>query len=254
MNDKLYELVIEDDNVDEVFAISLVESPAIESNFIFFDKEEVKFSSIDTEKRLVMGPILIPDKRILRVDGEGKPYHVFFKPDTIKRLSEKYLEKKYTDSSTLEHDAKINGVNLVESWIVESRTKDKSALYGLSLPVGSWVGTFKVNNDAIWNDYVKTGDVKGFSIEGMFSHKLVEASIMEDIMEKEITELSDAEAQLVLNKIKKLIKSDKRYSKGKKLQTVDMEGVAPTITSTYPGEGPTKRKKQTWSEIFSTIK
>jgi len=87
----IYELVIEDENIDEVFGISLVEETAIESNFVFFDKEKVHFAAINDEKRLVMGAILIPNKQILRIDGEGKPYHVFFKPETIKKLSEMYL-------------------------------------------------------------------------------------------------------------------------------------------------------------------
>jgi hypothetical protein len=219
IKEQLYELTVEDENVDGVFAISLVESPAIEMDFVYFGKD-VKFSTIDNEKRLLMGPILVPDKKILRVDGAGQPYYVFFKPETIKRLSELYLEKKLTDKATLEHDKNIDGVNLVESWIVESRTKDKSSLYGLSLPVGSWAGTFKVTDDSIWNEYVKTGKVKGFSIEGIFDHKLVEASMIEDIMEKELTELSDEEAEVVLSRIKALIKKDSRYKKG---QRVDME-------------------------------
>ena len=254
IKDQLYELTIENEDVDGVFAISLVESPAIEMDFVYFGKDELKFSSVDKEKRLLMGPILVPDKKILRVDGAGKPYYVFFKPETIKRLSELYLEKKLVDKATLEHDKNIDGVALVESWIVESREKDKSRLYGLSLPVGSWVGTFKVNNDEIWNEFVKTGAVKGFSIEGIFYHKLVEASIIEDLMEKEITELSEAEAVKVLRKIKKLIKSDGRYSKGKKLITEDMEGVQPSVVSSYPGESSKKKKTKMWSEIFSQIK
>jgi hypothetical protein len=101
---QIFELVIEDEETDEVFAISLVEEPAIESNFVFFDKEEVQFAAIDDDKRLLMGPILVPDKKILRMDGANTPYFVFFKPETIKRLSEMYLQKKYTDKATLEHD------------------------------------------------------------------------------------------------------------------------------------------------------
>lgn len=237
----IYELVIEDDKVDEVFAVSLVQSPAIESNFVYFDKENIKFSSVDAEKRLVMGPILIPNKQILRVDGEGKPYWVFFSPETIKRLSEKYLEKKYTDSSTLEHDKKIDGINLVESWIKESVTKDKSSLYNLNVPTGTWMGTFKINNDEIWNDYVKTGAVKGFSIEGMFEHKLVSASKIELDMEKDVTELTEDEAKLLLEQIKQLLEGQ------------------PTISSTYAGEPASgsiapETLSKTWSEVFSQIK
>jgi hypothetical protein len=214
----IYELVIEDENIDEVFAISLVEDNAIESNFVFFDKEKIQFAALSDEKRLVMGPILIPDKQILRIDGEGKPYHVFFKPETIKRLSEMYLKKKYTDKSTLEHDKKINGVTLVESWIKESVTKDKSALYNLNVPVGTWMGTFKIDNDEIWNDYVKTGEVKGFSIEGLFGHNLVAAAKENDYLNKQISDLEEHEAALVLSQIRALIKKDSRYKTKKRVE------------------------------------
>jgi hypothetical protein len=216
----IYELVIEDENIDEVFAISLVEEPAIESNFVFFDKEKVHFAALSDEKRLVMGPILIPDKKILRIDGEGKPYHVFFKPETIKKLSEMYLKKKYTDKSTLEHNEKINGVVLVESWVKESITKDKSALYNLNVPVGTWMGTFKIDNDEIWNDYIKTGEVKGFSIEGLFGHNLVEQHKIEFSADSILSDIEEQEALLILSEIRALIKKDNRY-KGKK--KVEME-------------------------------
>ena len=208
----IYELVIDDENIDEVFAISLVKSPAIESNFVYFDKEVVQFAAVNDEKRLVMGPILIPDKKIMRVDGEGMPYEVFFKPDTIKRLSEMYLENKYTDKATLEHKDKISGVTLVESWVKESATKDKSVLYGLNVPVGTWLGTFKINNDEIWNDYIKEGKVQGFSIEGLFGHNLVSAAKEDELyLSKEISDLSEQEAAMVLSKIKAMFESYADY-------------------------------------------
>jgi hypothetical protein len=212
-NEELYELVIEDENIDGIFAISLVQDPAIEADFVYFDKEKVLFSSVDDEQRLVMGAILIPNKKILRIDGEGKPYYVFFKPETIKKLSEMYLKNKYTDKATLEHNQKINGVTLVESWIKESASKDKSALYNLNAPVGSWVGTFKIDNDKIWNDYVKTGDVKGFSIEGLFGHSLVSANEKFNL-EKDINLFSEVEAEILLEKIKQMFESYADYGDG----------------------------------------
>jgi len=208
--EEIYELVIEDENIDGIFAISLVQDPAIEADFVYFDKEKVLFSSVDDEQRLVMGAILIPNKKILRIDGEGKPYHVFFKPETIKKLSEMYLKNKYTDKATLEHNEKINGVTLVESWIKESATKDKSALYNLNAPVGSWVGTFKIDNDDIWNNYVKTGDVKGFSIEGLFGHSLVSANESFNF-QKDIDLFSEVEAEILLEKIKQMFESYADY-------------------------------------------
>jgi hypothetical protein len=207
----IYELVIEDENVDEVFAISLVENPAIEREFLYFNKEEVHFSSIDDEKRLVIGPILIPDKHIFRMDGDGVPYTVFFSKNTIQKLAENYLKRGYQASSTLEHDKKINGVTLIESWIVESRTKDKSALYNLNLPIGTWMGIMKIDSDELWEDYVKTRRVRGFSIEGMFEHKLVSASKEIQLLSKSITDLTEEEAELLLSKISVLFESYADY-------------------------------------------
>ena len=219
MKDLLYELRIEDDT-DEVFAISLVESPAIESDFVYFDKEVVQFAKVDTEQKMLLGPILIPDKKILRVDGEGQPYHVFFTKDTVKKLAQNYLMKKYTDKATIEHDKSVKGVHLVESWVKDGKL-DKSNSYGLNLPEGTWVGMFKITDDNIWNDYVKTGKVQGFSIEGLFTHALMNASKID--LEKHIEELSENEVNVLLGQIKALIRKDRRFKKGER---VEMESYA----------------------------
>ena len=214
MKDLLYELKIED-ATDEVFCISLVESPAIESDWVYFNKEVIQFAKVDTEQRMLIGPILIADKKILRVDGEGKPYHVFFSKDTVKKLAENYLMKKYTDKASLEHEKKIKGVHLVQSWIKDGKL-DKSNNYGLNLPEGTWVGMFKITDDTIWNDYVKTGKVKGFSVEALLEHKLVKASTID--LEKDIEELSDYEVEVLLSQIKAIIRKDKRFAKGQRIE------------------------------------
>lgn len=210
---ELFELKIDDELLDEVFAISLVSEPAIESNFVFFDKEKVQFAKIDNEKRIVAGPVLIPNKKILRVDGAGKPYEVFFSEETVEKLAQNYLKRRYNNESTLEHEEKIAGVSLVESWIKTTKL-DKSNGLGLNLPMGSWVGLFKIDNDDIWDDYVKTGSVRGFSIEGVFTHDLVRAS------REELLLIEEQEAEYLLSKIRALIKKDNRYNKGKR---IDME-------------------------------
>jgi hypothetical protein len=212
---KLYELQIED-NEDEVFAISLVESPAIESDFIYFDKEKIQFAAVDTEKKMLIGPILIPDKKILRIDGEGQPYHVYFTKPTVAKLAQNYLQKKYTDKATLEHDKAIKGVDLVESWVKTGKL-DKSNNFGLNVPDGTWMGIFKITDDKIWQDYIKSGKVKGFSIEGLFSHKLVQASA-ETIMDKNIEDLTEEEATIFLQHMKTIIKKDNRYASGKRVE------------------------------------
>lgn len=210
---ELFELKIDDELLDEVFAISLVSEPAIESNFVFFDKEKVQFQKVDTDKRIIVGPVLIPNKKILRIDGEGKPYQVFFSDETVTALAQNYLKRRYTNKTTIEHEEKVHGVSLVESWIKTTKM-DKSNSYGLNLPMGTWVGMFKVDSDEIWNEYVKTGEVKGFSIEGLFTHDLVKAS------KEELLSIQEEEAEYLLSKIRALIKRDKRY---KKSQRVEME-------------------------------
>jgi hypothetical protein len=218
---KLFELTIED-NTDEIFAISVVENPAIQQNFLYFNeqKEKMNFAQIDNEQRKLVGPILIPDLKILRVDEQdNSTYEVFFSKKTVAQLAQNYLKKKYTDKATLEHDKKIKGLTLVESWIKESKTNDKSNLYGLNMPVGTWMGVFQIDKtpegDKLWNDYVKTGKVKGFSVEALLSHKLVKAS--EQVIDKDIKDLTEEEANVVLAHIKNIIKKDKRFKKGETL-------------------------------------
>ena len=138
---------------------------------------------------------------------------MFFSPETVEKLAQNYLKRRYTNKSTLEHQEDINGVSLVESWIKTTKL-DKSNGLGLNLPVGTWVGLFKIDNDEIWEEYVKNGSVKGFSIEGIFTHDLVKAS------REELLLIEEKEAEYLLNKIRALIKEDKRYSKGKR---IDME-------------------------------
>jgi hypothetical protein len=248
---KLYELQIEDD-MDEVFAISLVENPAIESDFIHFgkQKEEIKFAQVDKDQHMLIGAILIPDKHIMRVDAEGDPYMVYFTKQTVKNLAQNYLAKKYVSNATLEHESKIKGVTLVESWIKDGQL-DKSNNYGLNLPKGTWVGMFKITDPKIWNDYVKTGKVQGFSIEGLFSHKLVNASKL--YLNKDVEDLTEQEANVLLSEISKVIakinvakhklKNDNRYKKGQRVDIMDAEGTMPGIVSSYPGQAATKKKK-----------
>jgi hypothetical protein len=228
----LFELMIGDEATDEIFAISLVESPAIELDFQYFGKELIRFAEVSKAKRLIMGPILVPNKRIFRVDGEGKEYEVYFKPETVRRLSQMYLEKKYTDSATIEHDTKkVKGINLVESWIVDNKFQDKSKAFGFQVPEGTWMGVFRVDESPegknIWDDYVKTGKVKGFSIEGMFEHSLVAAAkVEEQLWSKNINELTEEEAKIVLSKI---------------VETLEQPSIP---NSSYPGEAAGDKKKK----------
>ena len=147
---ELFELIIEDDDIEAgVFANSFVETPAIERDFVFFNKQKVDFQSVDDEKRLVAGPLLIPNKKIARMDEQLGIYNVFFKPSTIEAIARKFMKNKYNGEVTVDHERKVNDVYLTESWIIEQSGKDKSNLYGFTLPKGTWFGVYKVDNDKV---------------------------------------------------------------------------------------------------------
>lgn len=168
---KIVELILDEQQMASgIDAISIVESPAIESNFIALKSNKVEFKTADTEKRILLGPALIPNKPIYR-NQDGEEFYVYFSKQTIEKASQLYLKKGNQGNATLEHELKIKGVTLVESWIKVDMEKDKSAVYGMTDPVGTWMVALKVDSEEVWDDYVKTGKVKGFSIEGYFADK-----------------------------------------------------------------------------------
>ena len=198
------ELILDENQEDAgVEAISIVESPAIESDFIALKDQEIKLAKVDGDKKILMGALLIPNKPIYRNGAEGE-YYIYFSKDTVQKASQMYLKNGYQNNSTLEHAETLNGLTLVESWLVEDEVQDKSRKYGLNVPVGSWMSAVKVNNDEIWQEYVKTNKVKGFSIEGFFADK------MESPKDKIKEEYSkDKSAEKTLNKIINILTNEK---------------------------------------------
>ena len=191
----LIELIIDEkDDLSGVDAISVVENPAIQSNFVALKSEEIKLAQVDTEKRILMGPVLIPEKPIFRRNGEDE-YYIYFSKNTVNKASQLFFKNGNQNNWTLEHDKQIQGLTVVESWIVEDTQKDKSAIYNLSVTVGTWMASVKVEDDNIWNDFVKTGKVKGFSLEGYFADKLE--------TKKELSKQNRKDE--IINQIKKLI-------------------------------------------------
>lgn len=191
-------------------AISIVENPAIEEDFVALKTQKVEFATQNDEKRILMGAALIPNKPIYRRNGEDE-FYVYFSKDTIRKASELFFQNGNQNKSTLEHQAELQGLSVVESWIIESEEQDKSRLYGLEMPVGTWMVSMKVNNEDIWENYVKTGKVKGFSIEGYFVDKV-------NFAKQEMEILEEQEANLILSQIRAVIKSDKRRKAGKRTE------------------------------------
>ena len=175
---KNYEAIFVEDQTEGVFAISLVNSPATKETFIALsdqektENREIKFTTASEDEQILIGLVLEPNQKIYRNDGDEE-YTVEFKEDTIKKLAYNFFKQDFHKNSTYEHDQdqKIKGITFVESWLVRNPKKDVSNEYGLEYPKGSWLATMKVDDEKVWNDYVKTGKVKGFSIDGLVQLK-----------------------------------------------------------------------------------
>lgn len=184
---RIVELIIDEKQENAgIDAVSVVENPAIEEDFVALKKHNVELKTINEEKRVLMGAALVPDKQIYRRNEKNEEYFIYFSADTILKASQLFFKKGNQNNATTEHNEKVSGMTCFESWIVEDKEKDKSALYGFDVPVGTWMLSMQVNNDEVWKD-VKEGKYKGFSIEGYFQEKeelnkqLSEEEVLEEI-------------------------------------------------------------------------
>ena len=200
----IVELFIDEEDAIGIEAISVVESPAIEEDFIALKNQEFKLAEVDKEKRILMGAALIPNKPIYR-RNEDNEYYIYFSRDTVRKASELFFINGNQNNSTLEHQVPLTGLSVVESWIVESE-KDKTRHYDMEVPVGTWMVSMKVLNDDVWNDYVKTGKVKGFSIEGYFADKA------ERPKDKTIKDDLEEEAQELVEELRQMLKGEELES------------------------------------------
>jgi hypothetical protein len=169
-----YKVVINPDLEDEtgVYAVSLVDTPAIEVDWIKLGKIEEFYFEVNKDKQMLFGPLLIPNKLIYRRDEKGNEYNIVFDEDTIQSIADKFNENKLGDVFNFQHsDRKVEAV-LLQNWITGE--VDKSQEYGFDLPKGSWFGGVKVKDESFWLNEVKTEKVKGFSVEIMAGTELVE--------------------------------------------------------------------------------
>lgn len=197
----IVELIIdENDQTLGIEAVSLVEAPAIEETFIALKNQKIEFAEVDKEKRILLGPALIPSKPIFRKRaGEEEGFYIYFSKSTVRKASELFFQKGNQNNATLEHNVKLKGLTVVESWIVEGEN-DKSKNYGLDMPEGTWMISMKVEDDKIWNEFIKSKKVLGFSIEGYFADKLERP---QDRAVKD--DLSELESEFLLEELKEML-------------------------------------------------
>ena len=164
---KIYKVGID----SETYAISLVESPAIEETLVALEEQKpIKVQLADEEKYMVYSAVLVPDKPIYRRNEDGDEFYIEFTKESIEKMAQEYLMNYRQNEITLDHETIANDITLVESWIKTDMYKDKSVAIGLSedLPIGTWIAGLKVNQIDAWNR-IKNGELRGFSVESMIS-------------------------------------------------------------------------------------
>lgn len=171
----VFEFVFDSERMAGVFGVSLVQDPAIDIQMMKFNKETEQIWKMSSEeKRILTSPVLIPNQKIYRNNIQGKPGYVFASEHTIEQLQQNFAKQKYGHNSMLEHSDVIEGVYFSESWIITDPQNDKANALGFKdLPKGTWMLSMKVDNDEIWNEYVKTGKIGGFSIDGELATKQI---------------------------------------------------------------------------------
>ena len=179
---------------DGIEALSLVKFPATEENWVALNNHRIEFKSIDDEKRIIIGLALVPDKLIYRRNGDYE-YNIKFSKETVKKAGQLYLKKLNNNNATLEHKTEVDGVSVVESWIVENPKMDKSAIYNLNATEGSWAVIMSIENDKVWQE-IKDGTYLGISVEGYFSdeQKLSAQSEQDELINKIKSIISNAES------------------------------------------------------------
>jgi len=221
---KVYELFLNDELKDGINAISVVGEPAMESQFVALKKQKQTFAKVDDKKRILMGIIMKPNKKIYRYDEESKEeFEVFFSEQTVRRASELYFKNNKQRNFNVEHNSDdVLEAYLVESWIVEDTEKDKSAVYNLGAEVGDWIGTMKFESDAEYQKALENGT--GFSLEGVFSEKV----ILNKVSNMDFKQMKDEivnELKGLFSKSVKLAQANLKEGAG----VIEFEGDVPTV-------------------------
>jgi hypothetical protein len=221
-----------DDLFGELRRISLVSEPAIEADFMMFKSAELKFKATDEEKKIITGPAMRPGMKIKRYRESGEEYYGSFSEDVVRKAAQLFFKNNSNANKTnLEHEFELDGVYVFESWIVEDPQKDKSAALGFNgVKKGDWFVSMKVENDVLWNNYLKTGLIKGFSVEVRANEKEIdEFQLLGEIID---SNLSD---DWKLNAILTLIDIDAKpyVDETGKIKKEPVEGFAESYTD-YP--------------------
>lgn len=185
----VYELYIADEDFDEITAIGFVDNPAIQADFVYFNDQKINnytMAEIIAEKKIVVGPAMIPNKKIIRQDPQGELYYVHFTAETIENLAHDFLTKSRQHLTTEQHVDPVNGLHMIESWTTKNEQDKIYTEYGYDpkvVQVGSWCIMYKIDNEDILAK-IKSGEIRGFSIEGYLSEKLESHNQLDELLKR----------------------------------------------------------------------
>ena len=171
----VYEIKINDEDESGISLISLVGEPAINMKGMMFSSDQMytTFKEVSEEKQIIIGPALIPNMRIYREDDKNGSYYVYFTPETIEKIVEKFNKFGSNRKINIDHSNKMVDAFIMEDWIVEDEVYDKSRKYGFEVPKGTYMIKVKIEDKDFWMNEVKGNGKFGFSVEGVLGHQLV---------------------------------------------------------------------------------
>lgn len=212
----------------ETYAISMVTAPAIESDFVALSKEEEEKLQVfleSNDKHMCYGAALIPEKDIYRNNGEQE-FYISFTKESIEKMSQDFMREYRQHEVKTDHDEIANEVCVVESWLVEDSYKDKANALGINVPEGTWMVGMKVNNIETW-ERVKSGELKGFSVESMLTLEEFEKQNQNNMDTLETNEM-------FWDKLKNILKEafSKKEEETNEIEptNIDLEGQEPAPT------------------------
>ena len=185
-----YNVVFDADKDLGVYGISVVSEPAMRSSFLALSKQQFQLAEVDSKKHILAGVVLIPDKDVYR-NQDGREFNIRFSAETIEEVANSFIKNGYQGNSTIEHQDKIEGVSIVQSWVVKDPESDTANAYGLpkeDIKKGSWIALYKCDNKEIYDKALK-GEITGFSIDGLFS--LEKVNLKQSIMKDELVNLKN---------------------------------------------------------------
>lgn len=231
----------------ETYKISMVSNPAIEVDYVALAKQddvEVKLSS--DERHICYGPALIPNKDIYRNNGEQE-FYINFTEESIVKMSQEFMKNYKQHEVNLQHEENVDEVFVVESWIVEDPYRDKANALGFNVPKNTWMVGMKVNNIDTW-ERVKTGELKGFSVES--------AIHLEEFNKIENNDIMEVESETFWAKLKKVINEalGKEEEKEKEVEQNEIESTNVELEEEKPVEAPQEPQEQPKAEEPTPVK